>query len=133
MEKENFIKLEYINKFMEFLLTKNYSDNTVLSYINDLYYFYEFIKKDLIYVIEEDIRDYLEYLNLKKEKPTSVSRKISTFKAFYKFLYINNYIDKKEYPLSRISYPKLEKKLPKFIYYNDLLEMIEESSKGKEG
>ena len=133
MEKDDFIKLSYMNNFYEYLLTKNYSENTVLSYINDLYYFYLFVKKDLDLVKEEDIRDYLEYLNLKKDKSTSVSRKISTFKSFYKFLYLNEYIDKKEYPLSKISYPKAEKKLPKFIYYNDLLEMINESSKGKEG
>ena len=133
MEKDDFIKLSYVNNFYEYLLTKNYSQNTILSYINDLYYFYLFVKKDLDLVKEEDIRDYLEYLNLKKDKSTSVSRKISTFKSFYKFLYLNEYIDKKEYPLSKISYPKAEKKLPKFIYYNDLLEMINESSKGKEG
>lgn len=133
MEKDDFIKLSYVNNFYEYLLTKNYSENTILSYINDLYYFYLFVKKDLDLVKEEDIRDYLEYLNLKKDKSTSVSRKISTFKSFYKFLYLNEYIDKKEYPLSKISYPKTEKKLPKFIYYNDLLEMINESSKGKEG
>lgn len=133
MEKDDFIKLSYVNNFYEYLLTKNYSENTVLSYINDLYYFYLFVKKDLDLVKEEDIRDYLEYLNLKKDKSTSVSRKISTFKSFYKFLYLNEYIDKKEYPLSKISYPKTEKKLPKFIYYNDLLEIINESSKGKEG
>lgn len=133
MEKDDFIKLSYMNNFYEYLLTKNYSENTVLSYINDLYYFYLFVKKDLDLVKEEDIRDYLEYLNLKKDKSTSVSRKISTFKSFYKFLYLNEYIDKKEYPLSKISYPKAEKKLPKFIYYNDLLEIINESSKGKEG
>ena len=133
MEKDDFIKLSYVNNFYDYLLTKNYSDNTILSYINDLYYFYLFVKKDLNLVKEEDIRDYLEYLNLKKDKSTSVSRKISTFKSFYKFLYLNGYIDKKEYPLSKISYPKTEKKLPKFIYYNDLLEMISESSKGKDG
>ena len=133
MEKDDFIKLSYVNNFYDYLLTKNYSDNTILSYVNDLYYFYLFVKKDLNLVKEEDIRDYLEYLNLKKDKSTSVSRKISTFKSFYKFLYLNGYIDKKEYPLSKISYPKTEKKLPKFIYYNDLLEMISESSKGKDG
>ena len=48
-------------------------------------------------------------------------------------MYLNNYIDKKDYPLVRIAYPKLEKKLPKFIYYNDLLEIIKESSRDKDG
>ena len=86
MEKEDFIKLVYINEFHNYLFSKNYSENTILSYINDLYFFYEFVKKELVNVVEDDIRDYLEYLNLKKEKTTSISRKISTFKSFYKFL-----------------------------------------------
>ena len=111
----------------------NYSLNTIISYINDLYYFHEFVKMDFDKVKYDDIRDYLEYLNLKKEKSTSVSRKISSLKSFYKFLYKNDYMDKKDYPLVKVTYPKKEKKLPKFLYYNDLLEIINESSKDKDG
>lgn len=133
MEKVDFIKLDNVNKFYNFMLQKNYSEHTILSYINDLYYLYEFVKKDLVKVTEEDIRDYLELLNLKKEQITSIRRKISTFKSFYKFLYKNEIIDKKDYPLMKIAYPKQEKKLPKFIYYNDLLEIINEASKNKDG
>ena len=36
----------------------------------------------------------------------------------------NDYIDKKDYPLVRIAYPKTEKKLPKFIYYNVLYNLM---------
>ena len=42
-------------------------------------------------------------------------------------------MNKKDYPMIRIAYPKAEKKLPKFVYYNDLLEIIEESSKTNDG
>ena len=133
MEKEEFIKLDIIKEFSDFIMKKNYSTHTYESYISDLYYFYMFVKKDLIKVKEEDIRDYLEHLNLKHEASSSVRRKISTFKTFYKFLYLNDYIDKKDYPMVKIAYPKLEKKLPKFIYYNDLLEIINESSRDKDG
>ncbi len=133
MEKEDFIKTYIIEEFSNYIKTKNYSDNTYISYINDLFYFYDFIKKDLIKVTEEDIRSYLEHLNTKKEKATSVRRKISSFKTFYKFLYLNNYIDKKDYPLVKIAYPKTEKKLPKFIYYNDLVDIINEAERDKDG
>ena len=133
MDKEEFLKINVINDFISYISKKNYSINTYTSYINDLYYFYIFIKKDLTKVTFEDIKDYLEHLNLKKEKPSSIRRKISSLKSFYKFLYKNNYIDKKDYPLTKVSYPKMEKKLPKFIYYNDLLEIINESSKDKDG
>ena len=133
MTREEFEKIDVINSFKEFILKKNYSTNTVISYMSDLYYFYLFVKKDLTKVREEDIRDYLELLNLKKENATTIRRRISTFKSFYKFLYLNNYIDKKDYPMSRIGYPKAEKKLPKFVYYNDLLEIINESTRDSDG
>ena len=132
MSKEEFKKIDLVNKFINHIESKNYSDKTLLSYINDLYYFYIFIKKDLDKINDEDIRDYLEYLNLQKEKSSSIRRKISSLKSFYKFLYKNGYIDKKNYPLSKVSLPKLEKKLPKFIYYNDLLEIINESNNSKD-
>ena len=132
MSKDEFKKIDLVNKFINHIESKNYSDKTLLSYINDLYYFYMFIKKDLDKVNDEDIRDYLEYLNLQKEKSSSIRRKISSLKSFYKFLYKNDYIDKKNYPLSKVSLPKLEKKLPKFIYYNDLLEIINESNNSKD-
>ncbi len=132
MNKVEFGLSYLVNNFINHIKNKNYSDNTVNSYLTDLYYFYLFIKKDLDKTTEEDIRDYIEYLNLKKEKASSVRRKISTLKSFYKFLYKNNYIDKKNYPLNRTATPKLEKRLPKFVYYNDLLEIINESSKDKD-
>lgn len=133
MDKEEFLKINVINDFISYISKKNYSVNTYTSYINDLYCFYIFIKKDLTKVTFEDIKDYLEHLNLKKEKTSSIRRKISSLKSFYNFLYKNNYINKKDYPLTKIAYPKMEKKLPKFIYYNDLLEIINESSKDKDG
>ena len=133
MDKEEFCKIYLVSEFLNYIRNKNYSLNTIISYINDLYYFYEFVKMDFDKVKYDDIRDYLEYLNLKKEKSTSVSRKISSLKSFYKFLYKNDYMDKKDYPLVKVTYPKKEKKLPKFLYYNDLLEIINESSKDKDG
>lgn len=133
MDREEFEKINIIEEFINHIKSKNYSENTYISYINDLYYFYMFIKKDLMEVNEDDIRKYLEYLNSKKIKASSVRRTISTFKSFYKFLYLNNYMDKKNYPLVKISYPKLEKKLPKFVYYNDLLDIINEATKDSDG
>lgn len=133
MDKKEFCKIYLVSEFLNYIRNKNYSLNTIISYINDLYYFHEFVKMDFDKVKYDDIRDYLEYLNLKKEKSTSVSRKISSLKSFYKFLYKNDYMDKKDYPLVKVTYPKKEKKLPKFLYYNDLLEIINESSKDKDG
>ena len=57
MSKDEFKKIDLVNKFINHIESKNYSDKTLLSYINDLYYFYMFIKKDLDKVNDEDIRD----------------------------------------------------------------------------
>ena len=135
MEKEEFKSLDLVHNFISHIENKNYSINTLTSYINDLYYFYLFIKKDLNKVKYDDVRDYLEYLNLSdhKKKSTTIRRTISSLKVFYKYLYKNGYMLKKDYPMAKIFSPKVEKKLPHFIYYNDLLEIIRESSQDKDG
>ena len=54
-----------INDFLDYLLIdKKYSDNTIESYKNDLYKFYDFLKKDMTNVTENDINNYL--MSLKK-------------------------------------------------------------------
>ena len=128
-----FLKLDVIKEFSNYIMAKNYSVNTYTSYTSDLYYFYLFVKKDLTKVKDTDIRSYIEQLNKQNEKPTSIRRRISTLKSFYKFLYKNGYMDKKDYPLNKTVYPKVEKRLPKFIYYNDLLEILDESTRDKDG
>ncbi len=135
MKKEEFESLNLVHSFISYIENKNYSINTLTSYINDLYYFYLFIKKDLDKVKYDDVRDYLEYMKLSdhKKKSTTIRRTISSLKAFYKYLYKNGYMLKKDYPMAKIFSPKVEKRLPHFIYYNDLLEIIRESSKDKDG
>ena len=133
MEKDEFLKLDVIKEFSNYIMAKNYSVNTYTSYTSDLYYFYLFVKKDLTKVKDTDIRSYIEQLNKQNEKPTSIRRRISTLKSFYKFLYKNGYMDKKDYPLNKTVYPKVEKRLPKFIYYNDLLEILDESTRDSDG
>ena len=132
MSKDDFSKIYYIEDFINYISKKNYSANTVISYKNDLYYFYMFINKNLLEITEDDIRSYLTSLNKLDEASSSIRRKISSFKSFYKFLYKNDYMKKENYPLTRIAYPKTEKKLPRFIYYNELLEIINEASKDKD-
>ena len=39
--------------------------------------------------LKEDIKKYLEFIKNKKESTSSIRRKISTFKSFYKYLYKN--------------------------------------------
>ena len=90
MEIEEFKKISVINEFINYITKKNYSINTLIAYIDDLYYFYMFVKKDLVKVKEDDIRDYLEYLKLKKESAITVRRKISSFKTDHRLHHRNH-------------------------------------------
>ncbi|MDD3995091.1 MAG: tyrosine recombinase XerC [Bacilli bacterium] len=115
--------MNYINDFINYLLNvRNYSENTIINYKIDLDEYYKYIKSNNIEILEikyENINPFLATLyNIKHYSKSSVSRKISTLRSFYKYLYDNELIDKN--PFLFISLPKKEKKLPRFVNYEDL-------------
>lgn len=120
-----------IENFINYLKNeKNYSKNTIDSYKDDLYKFFEFNnKKDMKNVTEEDIMKYLKSLNDRDAKRASISRKISTLKSFYKYLNFKKIISNN--PTTYILYPKREKKLPNYIEYNELESILKSSLEGK--
>lgn len=124
--------MNYIDKFLEYIENeKNYSYLTIKSYNDDLNEFSSYINKDLDKVSKEDIKSYLTLLFSKDDKNSTVSRKISTLKSFYKFMHTKEYI--KVNPASNIKYPKKEKKLPNFVPYNELENIFKFSKEGELG
>lgn len=122
----------YISKFLDYLDNeKNYSSFTISSYAKDLIELMNLLNKKELEIEESDIKDYLNILYDKKLNSSSICRKISTLKSFYNFLNLKGFI--KINPLENIGYPKREKKLPKFVYYDELESIIEESKKGEFG
>lgn len=116
-----------IIKFIEYLeYEKGYSKKTLISYENDLQLFRQFLKEENIKKIEEinynTIRKYLSLLHEKKYTSSSISRKISTLRTFYKYLLKEKKIDKN--PMTLISNPKKEKKLPNYLKYNELEKLL---------
>jgi integrase/recombinase XerC len=65
-----------------------------------------------------DIRSYLMELYNEKYSRNSVSRKLSALRSFYKYLSREEVIDENAFIL--VSSPKKEKRLPKFLYYDEL-------------
>ncbi len=119
--------MNYIDKFISYLESeKNYSNHTSISYREDLEEFYSFINKDLSKVTKDDIKKYLSLLLSKNDKNSTVSRHISTLKSFYKYLKLKKIIGVN--PCASIKYPKKEKALPKFIPYNELIEILKAST-----
>lgn len=113
---------EYKIDFLKYLdIERNYSINTINSYNIDLNEYEEFLREKNIKIEKTDyefIRKYLVHMYDKKYEKKTIARHISTLRSFYKFLLRENII--KENPMLLISNPKMDKKLPDFLYYNDL-------------
>ena len=119
--------MRYLEEYRKYLkYQKNYSDNTIDSYEEDIVEFFEFLEKESISLLDikyDDIRFFLIELDKKHNKASTVSRKLSSLRGFYKYLINNNYI--KNNPFSLVKMPKKEKKLPRFFYYNELEMLFE--------
>jgi integrase/recombinase XerC len=116
----------YIDKFIEYLkVQKNYSEFTRINYQKDLEEYFEFLNNknyDYKNIDYKKCMNYLIYLDEKKYKRNSISRKLSSLRTFYKFLVLNNYSDNN--PFLLISSPKKEKKIPRFINYQGIEEIF---------
>lgn len=123
---------KYKNKFLEYLkVEKNYSDLTIIDYDEDITEFLSLINKDINSIDRDDIKEYLNKLFIKNNKSSTVSRKISSLKSFYKYLNLKKICSSN--PMVTIKYPKKEKMLPKFIQYNELEELLIASKEGTFG
>ena len=116
-----------INKFMEYLeYEKGYSKKTIISYENDLELFNKFLKENKITSITtidyNIIRKYLSHLHDKKYESSSISRKISALRTFFKYNLKEKNI--KNNPMTLISNPKKEKKLPKYLNYEEIEKLL---------
>ena len=125
-----------ISDFNDYLkYQKNYSDYTIDNYIKDINEYNNFLNTNKFKYnsVNYDICiKYLNFLNDKKLSKSSISRKLSSLRTFYKYLVINKKIDNN--PFLLVSSPKKEKVLPKFINYNNIEEIFNTPNlKTKEG
>ena len=123
MEDEN----KELKSFLDYLkYQKNYSDYTITSYQNDIEEYLNFIKKEALdykTVEYSDIRFFLMYLkDEKKDNNTSINRKLSSLRGFYKFLANEKIISSNVFSL--VNGPKKSKKLPRYFEYNELEELF---------
>ena len=129
MEKE-------INNFIEYLkYQRNYSDFTCNNYKKDLNEYNSFILNNKINYKSmgyNEAKEYVIYLNKKNDAKSTISRKLSSLRTFYKYLVLNNKV--KSNPFLLVSSPKKEKRIPKFINYNNMEEILNVPNiKTKEG
>ncbi len=120
---------DLIKEYLDYLeYARKYSLYTVDNYDKDISSFKDYLDNKEITsfsrVNYQIARDYLVKLYEKNYSNKTICRHISSLRNFYKFLLSKGYVN--DNPFSLISNPKLEKKLPNFLYYNDL-EKIEET------
>lgn len=118
---------EYILNFLdEEKLEKNYSKLTIDGYYRDLSIFLEYLNENNISsynaVDYKDIRLYINYLYDLKYTNKTISRHISSLRSFFKYLKKENIIDNN--PMLLVSNPKLDKKLPKYLNFNDTEKLL---------
>ena len=80
------------------------------------------LKELLITVDTDTVRRYMAQLNEKNYSKSTTARKLATLRSFYKFLVRRNYIDSN--PVATVKTPKQEKKLPKFLEYEEVQRLL---------
>jgi len=69
------------------------------------------------------VRAYLAFLNEKQYSKTTIARKLATLRSFYKFLVKRGRVSSN--PVMAVRTPKQEKKLPKFLEYDQVRKLLE--------
>lgn len=121
-----------VEDFMDYLIhERHYSELTKKAYQEDILSFERFLKEtgdsDVFKVTLTDARIYLGYLTDKEYSRASISRKISSLRAFYQFLLNNDF--KQENPFSYLNLKKKGLKLPNF-FFNVEMETLFEAARG---
>lgn len=113
--------------FLEFIqLEKNYSPHTVKEYETDLTHFLDFLNHESVSRFDEveylHARLYATQLYDAQLARTTISRKISAIRSFFKFLSKEHNVTSEAF--QALYHPKQQKKLPKFFYEEELEQLF---------
>ncbi len=120
---------QFAEPFRSYLKSElNLSPHTVLAYLGDVSQFTGFVKskgslfEDPRRIDPAFARTYLRWLELKELSKKSVARKISSCRAFFRYLLREGNI--KLNPFEHILTPKLGKRLPSFLYPEEVIRLL---------
>lgn len=122
--------VDSINNYLKFLqYEKLSSKHTFISYQTDLLQFKSFLEiqykaDDINKVNHLIIRSWLAHMLNEGVSARSISRKLSSLRAFYKFLKKENIIANN--PLTKVQAPKVEKRLPVFLEKKSIDKLLDE-------
>lgn len=115
-----------VEAFVEFLtVEKGLAENTVISYSRDLKKFISFLREkkiDYLKTKEEDIIKFIHRQSRSGLSSRSMARIISSIRAFYRFLVLDNAVKKS--PVENISSPKTWISLPKVLKISEVERLL---------
>jgi integrase/recombinase XerC len=120
-----------IQNFQIYLeVERNVSTHTRIAYIADIQEFSRFLQNnsfiknpdEIIDAGPENIREYLSCLYRQKVKKVTVNRKVSSLRAFYKYVLRTGKI--KNNPAEMIQTLKTEKYMPTFLSVDEMFELL---------
>ncbi|AIS52405.1 tyrosine recombinase XerD-like protein [Thermoanaerobacter kivui] len=105
---------DIVGEFLDFLKKqKRLSKNTLESYSRDINQFFKYLNNshiNYLHVKKSIILNYLYYLKKNGKSQATISRSLSSLKAFYHYLFMKKLIE--EDPTYMIDTPKVEKRVP---------------------
>ena len=123
------------DSFFDYLqYERNYSEETIKSYREDLRQFEEFAREEIgdsapSEVKAELVREWIVSLMDRRYTSTSINRKLSSLRSFYKFLLRKGEVAVN--PLQKITGPKNKKPLPAFLRESDMDRLLDEVDFGE--
>ena len=123
--------LKNLEHFVQVLkIEKNYSSNTIVSYLSDLKSFEKYLLKRKITFKQvadksELVKKYFRYLSRSKISSSSIKRKFSSLSSYFSYLIDRRII--KRNPLNGVYTPKLAKKLPTVLSVNEIKKIFKQS------
>ena len=121
---------EMLSSFIRYVqLEKNFSVHTIREYEKDLTEFFSFLEAEGVSTIDEveyvHARLFITKLYDEKKARTTISRKISSIRSFFKFA--NREFNLDDAPFRSLYHPKKEERLPNFFYEEELNILFEKN------
>jgi integrase/recombinase XerD len=110
-----------LDQFLNYIkIEKGLSANTIFAYSHDLIYFFEFLKKHDISVLQADQNTLISFISeeSKRLSSKSMARYLVSIRMFYRFLISEGTIEQN--PTSLMSIPKLHQSLPDVLTKNEV-------------
>lgn len=123
------------DSFLDYLrYERNYSDDTVRAYGEDIRQFQEFGGEDVglqspSEVVVDVVREWMIHLMNLGYATTSVNRKLSSLRSYYKYLLRRGEV--KVDPLRKITGPKNKKNLPVFVKESEMNRLLDDENFGE--